>query len=155
MKNSNSCNLNRKIFTECDGKTKDEECFEIELPPNDLFYAARNQTCIHLTRSEPHCSSRWPPGTEREQQNVLTSFIDASNVYGSETDRSKRLRSMVRGRLNEFGIDDILPEETFQRCNVPIAGDERAMENPNLASLHALFVREHNHTTLGTICHLL
>lgn len=124
--------------------TKDPECFEINIPLDDPFYSGVGQTCIDLTRSEPHCSSGWPPSIEREQQNVLTSFLDASNVYGSETDKNKRIRNMKRGRLNVVTEHDLLPEEKFQGCSVPIAGDDRAMENPNLGSIHALFVREHN-----------
>ena len=124
--------------------TKNKECFEIPLPPDDPFYSPLNQTCIHFTRSKPHCSSGWPLSTIREQQNVITSFLDASNVYGSLAERSSRVRAMVRGKLKVSREDDLLPEEDIQSCKVFIAGDVRAMENPNLASLHTLFVREHN-----------
>ena len=120
----------------------DDECMKIELPTNDPFYSPFNQTCLHLTRSVPHCSSGYPPTMNREQQNVITSFLDASNIYGSDADRGRRIRTMVRGKLKVN--DGLLPEEELQRCNVPISGDVRAMENPNLASLHALFMREHN-----------
>ena len=123
---------------------RDSECFEIQLPPNDPFYSPLGQTCMHLTRSLPHCSSGWPPSIIREQQNVITAFLDASNVYGSDAERSRRLRTMVRGQLKVTHENNLLPEEEMQKCNVPIAGDVRAMENPNLASLHTLFVREHN-----------
>ena len=62
------------------GKTKDEECFEILIPPDDPFYSRLNQSCIHLTRSDPHSSSGWPPSIKREQQNIVTSFLDGSHV---------------------------------------------------------------------------
>ena len=130
--------------TPANGQTKDAECFEILLPPDDPFYSSLNQNCLHLTRTEPHPSSGWPPGIVREQQDIVTSFLDGSNVYGSTTQRSKRVRSMVRGKLKVLDAHNTLPEENFQRCSVPIAGDERAMENPMLGSVHALFVREHN-----------
>ena len=126
------------------GESKDEECFEILIPPDDPFYSSLNQSCIHLTRSEPHSSSGWPPSIYREQQNIVTSFLDGSNIYGSTAERSKRIRSMVKGKLKVMDEYNLLPEENFQRCTVPIAGDERAMENPLLGSIHALFVREHN-----------
>ena len=126
------------------GKTKDEECFEIIIPPDDPFYSSLNQSCIHLTRSDPHSSSGWPPSIKREQQNIVTSFLDGSHVYGSTTERSIRLRSMVKGKLKVENEYNLLPEENFRRCKVPIAGDERAMENPMLGSVHVLFVREHN-----------
>jgi peroxidase len=51
---------------------------------------------------------------------------------------------MMRGTLKVTGRNSLLPEEEIQKCKVPIAGDVRAMENPNLASLHTLLVREHN-----------
>ena len=124
--------------------TKDAECYEIVIPPDDPFYSTHEQTCIHLARSEPHCSSGWPASIEREQQNIITSFLDASNVYGSDAGQNKRIRSMERGKLKEIDGHNLLPEENFQRCPVPLAGDARAMENPNLASLHALLMREHN-----------
>ena len=117
---------------------------EIELPSDDPFYSPLKQTCIHLTRSLPHCTSGFPLQMNREQQNVITSFLDSSNVYGSNDERSRRVRTMVHGKLKVTEENNLLPEEVLQKCKVPIAGDARAMENPNLASLHTLFVREHN-----------
>ena len=130
--------------------TKDSECMEIELPKDDPFYSKWDQTCLHLTRSVPHCSKGL--GIDREQKNVITSFLDASNVYGSDDQRAERLREKFSvkkkiGRLsvhNEKPGYELLPEENHQGCPVPIAGDARAMENPSLASLHTLFHREHN-----------
>ena len=81
------------------GNQKDSECMEIELPSDDPFYSPLKQTCIHLTRSLPHCTSGFPLQMNREQQNVITSFLDSSNVYGSNDERSRRVRTMVHGKL--------------------------------------------------------
>lgn len=128
---------------------KDSECYEIMLPPNDPVFSLKNHSCLHLTRSVPHCSSFQdsdvPPDMEREQQNVITSYVDASLVYGSVEDHSKNIRTMMRGKLKVSEDDfNLLPEDYVAGCKFPIAGEERALENPPLASLQALMVREHN-----------
>ena len=54
-----------------------------------------NATCHQFTRSFAVCKRG-----RREQINVLTSYIDASNVYGSSKDEADRLRSKVHGKIN-------------------------------------------------------
>ena len=76
----------------------------------------------------------------REQVNGVTSFIDASTVYGSEILRLRDLRAPGTPFLRvEFG--DLLPDMNATHA---LAGDLRASEVPLLAALHTLFVREHN-----------
>ena len=128
----------------CDPNEPDPECFPITVPPTDSFYSQFNITCLGLTRSLPHCSSEPSPSMVREQMNVITSFLDASNVYGSSDEQGAkdvRIRSFENGKL-KVTSNNLLPEEG--KCKVPVAGDQRASENPGLTSLHALFVREHN-----------
>lgn len=73
----------------------------------------------------------------REQINQITSFIDASNVYGSDDITAAFLRDSGGYMLSEDGL---LPYDGFAF----LAGDVRANENVVLTSLHTLFVREHN-----------
>ena len=99
----------------------------------------------------------------RQQLNMITSFIDGSNVYGSDTKRATWLRTMRNGKL-KTSSGNLLPYNTRNGelsgaidLNAPemandsdhhvktfVAGDDRAAENPVLTSLHTLFVREHN-----------
>ena len=87
----------------------------------------------------------------RQQLNKITGWIDASTVYGSDTERANALRTNDgSGRLkfspgnllpyNELG----LPNFRFRGPDFFLAGDERANENIGLTSLHTLFMREHN-----------
>ncbi len=87
----------------------------------------------------------------RQQINAITSFVDASNVYGSDRARADALRTfsggrlkMSDGRLLPTGID--IPNDTGGTNNPSafVAGDIRANENVALTSMHTLFVREHN-----------
>ena len=90
----------------------------------------------------------------RQQFNSITSFIDGSNVYGSDEDTAGRLRTGREGQLvvNRALSSPSLP--TRQQCgfrSVPpekpsdlVAGDERVIVQPALAALHTLFMREHN-----------
>ena len=89
--------------------------------------------------------------TPREQVNEITSWIDASNVYGSEHERAEALRTLDgTGRLktsaggllpfNEAG----LPNAGGEDPTLFLAGDVRANEQVGLAVMHTLFVREHN-----------
>jgi hypothetical protein len=77
----------------------------------------------------------------RWQVNSNTSYLDASNVYGSTVARARELRELAGGRLLS-SAGGLLPPQTVDGDF--FAGDTRANENVGLTAIHSLFVREHN-----------
>lgn len=87
--------------------------------------------------------------------NEVTSYIDASHIYGSDSARAAALRTdggvgaelaMSSGNLLPYNTAGLpvenngpLPDESLF-----LAGDIRANENSLLTSLHTVFAREHN-----------
>lgn len=116
--------------------------------------------------------SKFEPGTgtnidnPRQFLNEVTSYIDASMVYGSDEARADWLRTFQNGKLKvsennllpwntengEFSgdQDNWVPHMEDNPGNISgisklfVAGDVRANENHLLLTLHTLFVREHN-----------
>ena len=104
-----------------------------------------------------------------QQINQITSYIDASNVYGSDDEKADGLRAHYGGflltsngsenrddgggeflPLNTIGLENAAPPTTGTGVPIDpeqlfIAGDVRSNEQPGLTSLHTLFVREHNY----------
>jgi peroxidase len=87
--------------------------------------------------------------------NEVTSYIDASNVYGSDAVRAAALRTNGgTGAKLLTSANNLLPYNTAGLPNenngpVPndqlfLAGDIRSNENSLLTSLHTIFAREHN-----------
>jgi peroxidase len=101
--------------------------------------------------------------TPRQQPNLITAYIDGSTVYGlnlgTDSDRPGWLRTHTGGRLKvtPTARGDLLPfnDGTMFNVGTPeapdnsttlfVAGDARANEQPALAVMHTLFVREHNY----------
>ncbi|MGB3755961.1 MAG: peroxidase family protein [Rivularia sp. (in: cyanobacteria)] len=94
------------------------------------------------------------PSNPRQLPNEITAFIDASNIYGSDEERTKFLRSNQGGKL-KVSEGNLLPfnDGTVEHNDNPtrqdpttlfVAGDVRANENTVLTSIHTLFVGEHN-----------
>ena len=87
----------------------------------------------------------------RQQVNLITAYIDASNVYGSDALRANELRTLDgTGRL-KMSAGDLLPYNVNGFPNAMsndasffLAGDIRANEHVALTAMHTLFVREHN-----------
>ncbi|MYD72966.1 MAG: hypothetical protein F4Y11_01465, partial [Chloroflexi bacterium] len=94
------------------------------------------------------------PDNPREQTNLITAFIDASNVYGSSYARALSLRTNDgTGRLRTTGNGQFLPPNPSgleiddggrRRTGLFLAGDIRVNEQVVLTAMHTLFVREHN-----------
>jgi hypothetical protein len=89
----------------------------------------------------------------RDVVNNVTSYIDASMVYGSDAVRAAALRTMQGGRLKTSAGGQLLPLNTAGLPNADalglgarlfLAGDVRANEQVGLTAVHTLFVREHN-----------
>ena len=90
----------------------------------------------------------------RQQVNVITSYIDASNVYGSDGARADALRSFQGGKLltrgdnllplNSVGLPNANDSGVFLDSELVMAGDVRANEQVGLTAMHTLFMREHN-----------
>lgn len=140
-------------------------CYPIEVPPNDP--RIKNRRCIDLVRSSAVCGSGmtsvfFDTVRPREQINQLTSFIDASQVYGYSETFAQELRNLTTegGRLRT-GVHfpnqkDMLPfaapqdgidcrrnvEESNINCFV--AGDIRVNEQIGLLAMHIIWMREHN-----------
>ncbi|MFM7137982.1 MAG: peroxidase family protein [Planctomycetota bacterium] len=138
-----------------DGATPRER-LSITVPTGDPWFdpAGTGGMTIPMSRSA------WDPATgtsasnPRQQLNRITAFIDGSQVYGSDATRAAALRGFVGGRM-KTSAGDLLPFNTTGLANANdahvvadsqlfLAGDVRANENPELASLQTVFVREHN-----------
>lgn len=79
--------------------------------------------------------------------NALTSFIDGSNIYGSDTTNANSLRTFQGGELKmDAGF---LPKDDV---GFYLAGDERANEHIGLTAMHTLWVREHNRLARAIAC---
>jgi hypothetical protein len=98
------------------------------------------------------------PGNPRQQINSLTPFIDASNVYGTSEKRNKYIREFCGGRL-KMNSGELPPFNDGSMDNSGhhvgpffVCGDIRSNEHVGLASIHALFVREHNYWANKLAC---
>lgn len=91
----------------------------------------------------------------RQHPNVISCFIDATNVYGSTVERAYALRLLDgTGKLKTTLADnnEVLPPYNTDNLDNAmstssaffIAGDVRANENIALLGMHTIFIREHN-----------
>jgi peroxidase len=142
-------------------------CFPIMVPPNDT--RIRNRKCISFTRSSAVCGSGSSSALvgraayRREQINDITSFTDASMIYGSNKRHADALRDMDSGRgMLKVGLETspgkhLLPYDnnSLVECQQPsdpdeprvscfLGGDVRANEQVGLSTMHTVFMREHN-----------
>ena len=77
------------------------DCEPIHVENSDYFYSRHNATCMEFVRSSPAPRSDCSLGP-RDQINQITSYIDASNVYGSTKEDQDALRLGRHGK-------DLLP----------------------------------------------
>ncbi|XP_043997944.1 thyroid peroxidase isoform X2 [Gambusia affinis] len=122
----------------------------------------QDSLCMPFHRSTPACCSRAGSGIlralQRQQLNAISSFIDASLVYGHTPQLQSDLRDLcgrngklaVNGRFRDRQGRPYLPfvAETPSACGQGVecfrAGDGRVNEALPLITLHTLWLREHN-----------
>ncbi|CAH0746151.1 unnamed protein product [Diatraea saccharalis] len=139
-------------------------CFPIDVPADDP--RVTNRRCIDFIRTSAVCGSGMTSVLfgklqPREQINQLTSYIDASQVYGFDQQVADDLRDytsdsgLLRVGATFPGKKPLLPTtgvnamdcrrnlaESTRSCFV--AGDIRANEQIGLAAMHTIWMREHN-----------
>jgi hypothetical protein len=134
----------------------------IPVPTGDPFFdpEGTGTQVIGFDRSVFDPATGTGTDNPRQQPNVITSYIDGSQVYGSDDTRAGALRTYVGGRLKTspgnllpynsaayFGELAPLPNANsgpFPDDQLFVAGDVRANENVGLTAVQTLFVREHN-----------
>ena len=95
-------------------------------------------TTILLTRAVKDPLSGTGPDNPAQPVNAVTSWLDASMIYGSDAATAASLRGADGRMLTSEGDNLPIVNGMF------VAGDVRAAENPALTALQTLFVREHN-----------
>lgn len=130
----------------------DAEPFPIAIPIGDVFFDpfGTGVETIPFSRAVFDPTSGTSVDNPRAQTNHITSFIDASQVYGSDDERAEALRTHQDGKLltsannlppfNEAGLENA----GGTSATLYVCGDIRANENILLTSMHTIFIREHN-----------
>ncbi|XP_039914108.1 thyroid peroxidase [Hirundo rustica] len=150
---------------------KQNPCFPIKVTTNDTLSAGMD--CLPFYRSSPACGTgdhailfgNISELNTRQQINGLTSFLDASTVYGSTPAVENKLRNftskegLLRVNLKYYDnhreylpFTDQIPSPCAQESNASggerlecfLAGDSRSSEVTSLTAMHTLWLREHN-----------
>uniref|UniRef100_F6TPL8 Sushi domain-containing protein n=1 Tax=Ciona intestinalis TaxID=7719 RepID=F6TPL8_CIOIN len=154
-------------LTDCKKTCKNESpCYPMQVPSDDPRITTAS--CLPFFRSAAVCgtgdtSSLFHSIRPREQINAVTSFVDASTVYGSTDSLNRILRNLTNDdglmKVNTMFKDgnwDYLPFDPNNPCvqdpfdasgvNIPCfhAGDGRVSEHLTLSAIHTIWVREHN-----------
>lgn len=124
------------------------ENMDIPVPPDDEIFHQINgngSKFIGFSRSQPVTLYG-----RRTALNLLSSYIDLSAVYGNDVGRANALRTFQNGKL-KVSSGNLMPKNDLGLANAPssskeyyIAGDFRANEHPGLATIHTIWLREHN-----------
>ncbi|XP_072134486.1 thyroid peroxidase [Mobula birostris] len=146
-------------------------CFPIKIPESDP--RSRINECITFYRSSPTCGAAVQGAdfetlsslNSRQQINAVTSFIDASTVYGSTPVQERKLKDysskeglLLVNKKYKDGKRELLPfvdqkpspcaqepnATQNERIECFLSGESRANEVLTLASMHTLWMREHN-----------
>ncbi|MCA9222650.1 MAG: hypothetical protein KDA71_20125, partial [Planctomycetales bacterium] len=142
------------------------EAFDIPVPADDPQFDpfGDGMQTIGLFRAGFDPATGTDTENPRQHPNLITSFLDASVVYGSDAARATALRTLDgTGRLktSDGGVvgallprndlatfpDGMLENENngqHDPADLFAAGDVRANDNVQLLALHTLMVREHN-----------
>jgi hypothetical protein len=139
-----------------------QESLPIPVPTGDPHFdpMSTGSKTIPFTRAVVEPGTGTSAANPRQFLNNVTSFIDASMVYGSNEVRARALRTLDGTGHLKTSAGDNLPRndaETFPNGLVemanegpmpnsmmPVAGDVRAGEVPTLTAMHTLWLREHN-----------
>jgi Animal haem peroxidase len=124
------------------------EPFNIPVPLGDPYFDPNNTgtQIIELDRSLYQMING-----VREQVNIDSAYIDASQVYGSDEARAHELRRLDGSGKLKTSAGNLLPYNINGFPNLPdneaiyfLAGDFRSNEQLGLTAMHTLFMREHN-----------
>ncbi|KAH9492561.1 hypothetical protein Btru_025912 [Bulinus truncatus] len=123
-------------------------CFPIMLPTDEVNFVG---SCMEFIRSIAASDKNGCLLTPREQVNSLTSFVDASQIYGSTEELTTKLRD-GKGIYLKSKNETFLPEDVAASCILRpgskdycfLAGDARVNEHPALAAMHTVWLRTHN-----------
>ena len=108
----------------------------IEVPRGDPSFDPKGQGNKNIEFSRSKFTLK---NGQRVFANELTSYLDASQVYGSSEETLKKLREFKGGRL-KLDKNMLIKDEK----GAFVAGDIRVNENIGLTSIQTIFAREHN-----------
>lgn len=117
----------------CNNIAETDECAPIIVGQDPVFSRG---FCLNFVRSMVFCEEL---GCNTDPMNVLTAYIDGSQIYGSDIGNASSIRQFSGGQM-ATSFKSLLPivNGNFK------AGETRALENPALGSMHTIWVREHN-----------
>lgn len=137
-----------------DGST--DEAANIIVPKGDPYFdpTQSGDIIIPFNRAIYDPRSGTDTSNPREQENEISSWIDASMIYGSDNERAAALRVGPNSPYLKMSSGKLLPYNELNLANANgfvadptalfLAGDVRANEQIGLTVMHTLFVREHN-----------
>lgn len=116
------------------------ESFNIAVPAGDPYFDPNNTGTQVIPLSRSIFST---VDGVRQQVNSITSYIDASQVYGSDTETAQLLRRLDGTGKMKTSDGALLPlaDDGF----FFVAGDIRVNEQIGLMAIQTLFLREHNY----------
>lgn len=126
----------------CEPYNINPECINIEVPEEDDIFRDRGVTEFEFERDAPHKPNTSCTPIVREHSNVITAYVDGSNVYGSDISLLEELRApdgrmLVMKPPHGCPMANLLPAQPPEVVcesrdpNRPCfhAGDERVNEN--------------------------